>query len=123
MIVRVEVLPWLSELVNGTIAGRAVLEEELPDGASLRTLLELLRGRHDQLSSMVYDGRGRRLTGHAEVAVNGVLYDQTGGLDSPLHDGDTVSFLPGIAGGSGHSPCSGCGRFAFPGARRVECRR
>ncbi len=99
MQVRIEVLPWLSELLSGSISQKVVMQETVPDGGSLRALLGLLQERHGRFGRMVFDPERQRLTGHAEIAVNGVLYDQVGGLDAPLHEGDTVTFLPGIAGG------------------------
>lgn len=102
MQVRIEVLPWLSELAGGSSARKVTLEENLPDGGSLRSLLVRVNATHERLGRMVFDPGKGHLTGHAEIAVNGTLYDQAGGLDLLLHDGDTVSFLPGVAGGSSH---------------------
>lgn len=99
MRIRVEILPWLSELLNGNIAQKAVLEKTAPEGATLRAFLEGLQDEHERFGRMVFDRERQQLTGHAEVAVNGILYDQAGGLDAQLHEGDTVTFLPGIAGG------------------------
>jgi len=99
VIVTVEILPWLSELISGSISQKEMLEEEIPLHATLRTLLDLLVDRHSVFGRMVYDPEGRRLTGHAELAVNGTLYDAVGGLDLTLHHSDTITFLPGIAGG------------------------
>lgn len=99
MIVTVEILPWLSELISGSISRKEVLREEIHDNATLRTLLGILVDRYSGFGRMVYDPEGGRLTGHSEIAVNGMIYDLLGGLDLPLHPGDTVTFLPGIAGG------------------------
>jgi len=99
MLVRIEVLPWLSELVDGGIAGKALLEDEIPEGASLRDLLLRLHETHPRFGRLVFDPSRGQITGHAEIAVNGTLYDQAGGLNTPLREGDTVTFLPGIAGG------------------------
>ncbi|MHB0869764.1 MAG: MoaD/ThiS family protein [Chloroflexota bacterium] len=99
MLVKVEVLPWLSELLSGSISKKVVLEQAVPEGETLRALLARLRDSHSRFGRMVYDPKRGLLTGHAEIAVNGTLYDQAGGLDAPLHEGDTVTFLPGIAGG------------------------
>lgn len=99
MQVTIEVLPWLSELLSGNISRKVVWEERVLEGESLRTLLGRLLESHGRFGRMVFDPDRRQLTGHSEIAVNGTLYDQAGGLDAPLHDGDTVTFLPGIAGG------------------------
>ncbi|MCL4370871.1 MAG: MoaD/ThiS family protein [Chloroflexi bacterium] len=99
MQVKIEVLPWLSELLSGSIARKVVLEETVPEGESLRALLGRLQENHGRFGRLVFDPERQQLTGHAEIAINGALYDQAGGLDAPLQEGDTVTFLPGIAGG------------------------
>ena len=100
MLIRVEVMPWLSELLNASVARKAEMEESLEDGVTLRELLRQLCERHNGFGRMVFDRANDRLTGHAEVAVNGLLSDLAGGLDDPLHEGDIVTFIPGISGGS-----------------------
>ncbi len=100
MQVKVEVLPWLSELLSGSISQRVMLEKTLPDGESLRFLLGQLVNEHSRFGRMIFDPRRQQLTGQAEIAVNGAMYDVVGGLDASLQDGDTVTILPGIAGGA-----------------------
>lgn len=100
MIVKVEVMPWLSELVTGSISHKVVLMEEMPAGTSLRKALELVGERHPRLGKMVFDARRGQMSGHAELAINGAMFETATGMDYPLQDGDTISILPGIAGGS-----------------------
>ena len=104
MLIRVVAMPWLSELLNGSIARKAEMEETAADGESLRGLLLQLHESHARFGRMVFDSETDQLTGHAEIAINGSLYDQAGGLDTPLHDGDTVTFLPSISGGGDGVP-------------------
>ncbi len=99
MQIQIEVLPWLSELLSGSISRKVVMQETLPDGVSLRFLLGSLQERQSRFGRMVFDSDRQQLTGHAEIIVNGALCEQLGGLDTPLHEGDTVTFLPGLAGG------------------------
>lgn len=99
MRVIVEALPWLSETLGVGISNKAVLEQEVPEGTTLRGLLHRLNGNHDRFGRLVFDAERSRLTGQAEIAVNGAIYDLAGGLDAPLRDGDVVTFLPGLAGG------------------------
>ncbi len=100
MRIKVEVLPWLSEAMGGSLSEKVLLEETGMEGDSLRDLLEWLCAAHPRFGKLVFNPRTHQLTGHAEIAVNGTIYDAIGGLDTPLHEGDTVTFLPGIAGGS-----------------------
>lgn len=97
--VTVEVLPWLSELLGGTISGKVVLRPSVSEGESLRDLLDRLCQEHPRFGRRIYDPTTRRLTGQAEIALNGSIYDLAGGLDARLREGDTITFLPGIAGG------------------------
>jgi molybdopterin converting factor small subunit len=97
--VKVEVLPWMSETLGAGATEKRVLEENLPEGATLRMLLVQLHGQHERFGKLVFDSQRGRLTGHAEIALNGAIYDLVGGLDARLRDGDVVTFLPGLAGG------------------------
>lgn len=99
MRVKIEVLPWLSETVGAGVAQKRVLEEKLPEGTTLRMLLVRLHEEHSRFGRLVFDPQRDRLTGHAEIALNGAIYDLVGGLDAHLQDGDVVTFLPGLAGG------------------------
>jgi molybdopterin converting factor small subunit len=99
MQIRIEVLPWMSELLNGTISKKVVLDEALPEGESLRGLLLHIHARYERFGRMVFHAQSGELTGHAEIVVNGAVCEAIGGLDATLHDGDIVTFLPAIVGG------------------------
>ena len=99
MRITVEVLPWLSETLEGGSPRRVVLEEHVPAGTSLRQLLAELYRKHSRFGPRVFDPEKGLLTGQSELAINGTIYDLVGGLDSPLQEGDTVTFLPSLAGG------------------------
>lgn len=99
MRISVEVFPWLSETVGGTISGKVVMSEELPDGETLRDLLTRLHRKHQRFGKLVYNPEKGCLAGHAQVTINGSIYDIMGGMDARLREGDTVSFLPEMAGG------------------------
>ncbi|MEJ2186126.1 MAG: MoaD/ThiS family protein [Gemmatimonadota bacterium] len=67
------------------LAGAGELQVDVPEGATVRDLLGVLRAR-DALS---------RLPSEPAVAVN----RDYAALDAPLHDGDDVALLPPVAGG------------------------
>ncbi len=73
------------------IAGRAEERVELPDDATVGALWERLVARYPRLAG--YSGR-------MLYAVN----QEYGTLDSPLRDGDEVSFIPPVSGGGGPAP-------------------
>ncbi len=68
------------------LLGASRLELDLPDGATVRDLVEDLRGR-----GAPFDG----LPAEPAVAVNRVYSP----LSAPLQHGDEVAFIPPVAGG------------------------
>jgi molybdopterin converting factor subunit 1 len=68
------------------LTGAGELDMELPEGATVRELVSLLRAR---------DGDFGRLPPEPAVAVNASYASH----DDVLHDGDEVAFLPPVAGG------------------------
>ncbi len=68
----------------------------LPDGASVRSLLEALADsprRHEELFA------GGTLKPLVIVMKNGTSVNSLQGLDTPLAEGDTVAVFPFITGG------------------------
>jgi MoaD family protein len=67
------------------------------EGATVKDLLVDLDARHAGLADRVLeDGQLRRFV---NVYVNDEDVRFTGGLDTPLGDGDDVTILPAVAGG------------------------
>ncbi len=66
----------------------------LPDGSRLSDLVEHLSDNHGKEFREQIDS----ITG-LRILINGREYYLTGYMESPLADGDTVVFLPPIAGG------------------------
>lgn len=67
-------------------------------GSTLRELLADLDSRYEGLSDrVVEDGTLRRFV---NVYVNDEYVRFTGGLDTPVADGDSVTILPAVAGGA-----------------------
>ena len=67
------------------------------EGDTLGELLADLNARHAGLSERVVEGG--RIRRFVNVYVNDEDVRFTGGLDTPLHDGDGVTILPAVAGG------------------------
>lgn len=70
------------------ITGRTTEQIELASDATIGTLWELLIARYPRLAPY----RGRLL-----YAVN----QDYGTLDTELHDGDEIAFIPPVSGGAG----------------------
>jgi molybdopterin converting factor small subunit len=68
-------------------------------GATLAELLGDLDARHGGLRERLVDDGGLRR--FVNVYLNDEDVRFLGGLQTPVHDGDTVTVLPAVAGGGG----------------------
>jgi molybdopterin converting factor small subunit len=99
MHIQVEIFPWFSKYIDPMQHGRLLLKEELCPGASLRALLSQLAERYTGFAECIYDTQSDRLHGQVVITHNGRLLTPLTNLDLPLHDGDSVGFIPVYAGG------------------------
>jgi sulfur-carrier protein len=67
-------------------------------GATLDELFSDLDARHDGLRGRLVDDSGLRR--FVNVYLNDEDVRFIGGLSAPVHDGDTVTVLPAVAGGA-----------------------
>ena len=75
--------------------GRFEVEAELPEGATVRDLIDYIDRRvKPGFRRLVLDDEGRGLRYPVEVAVNGRRIDFLEGLETRLRDGDRVLFSP-----------------------------
>lgn len=88
--VPVTIPPALRELCAG---GRVELE-----GDDVRSLLASLAARHPQLHVKLCDERGDPRP-HINVFVNATHIRALAGLDTRLHEGDSIVILPAVSGG------------------------
>jgi molybdopterin converting factor small subunit len=95
--VSVEVVSWITRFVGGDGSGRRVLEEPLPPGATVRSVLRGVTARFPDLErALWHDGE---LGEHIEVLVNDAVLGITHELDSPLRPGDRIALLGQFMGG------------------------
>ncbi|MEE9201962.1 MAG: MoaD/ThiS family protein [Dehalococcoidia bacterium] len=97
--VRLEIWPWLSRHQETTGFGRLVLEEDVRDGETLRDFLHRMGEGHRVFREVIFDPRSQQLSRQVTVIYNERLLELAEGLDTLLHDGDRLSFLPAFAGG------------------------
>jgi molybdopterin synthase sulfur carrier subunit len=90
---RVKFLASLSELT-----GVLKTEVEVPDGVTVRKLIDILTERYVKLREELLDERGN-LKPMYNILVNGRAIEWLGGLETRLKDGDEVVFIPPAAGG------------------------
>ncbi|HEY3735173.1 MAG TPA: MoaD/ThiS family protein [Streptosporangiaceae bacterium] len=79
-------------------------------GATLDELLADLEARHGGLRGRLVDDAGLRR--FVNVYLNDEDVRFLGGLQTPVSDGDTVTVLPAVAGGSGAWAAAGRGPAA-----------
>ncbi len=73
---------------------------ELNSEASARDLLAVLADKHgEQFKKAVYDPKDAVLKAYHIIAVNGLMVNLLGGLDTKLKDGDRVAVMPVVTGG------------------------
>ena len=93
-------------------------EKSVPgDGANLAALLDDLETRHAGLKGRLITEDGA-LHRFVNVYVNDEDVRFTGSLDTALSDGDAVTILPAVAGGSPESSAGGAGSAR----RRIDAR-
>jgi molybdopterin synthase sulfur carrier subunit len=93
MKLRVKFLVSLSELT-----GVLKTEVEVPDGVTVRRLIDILTEKYVKLREELLDKRGD-LRPMYNILVNGRAIEWLSGLETQLKDGDEVVFIPPAAGG------------------------
>ncbi|KXG76016.1 hypothetical protein AN618_16880 [Fervidicola ferrireducens] len=76
-----------------TFTGTRERTISLEDSADLSHLISRLNEEYDNFEAQINSIKGLR------ILVNGREYELTGGLNTPLYEGDTVVFLPPVFGG------------------------
>ena len=98
--VPVEVLSWVNRLIGGPGTGQVTVDEAVPRGASVRTVLRAVSDRFPELGRALWDPtRPRELGDNIEVLVNNAVLGVTHDLDSEVLDGERVTLLGQYMGG------------------------
>ena len=98
--VRVEVLSAFAEALGMPSSSEEFIAEPDGDGVrSVRELLERLAAKYQYFGDMAFDRDMRELTGTVAIFHNGRALELSNGLETKLNDGDTLTFVPVIAGG------------------------
>ena len=97
--VSVEVMPWLSRYFGTGHQGRVVLEREMPDGATVKDLLEEISSQNREFRDVLFDLRTGRPGRFMTIVLNGRLLELAGGLETKLKPGDTILLMAALAGG------------------------
>jgi hypothetical protein len=98
--VHVEVLSWVNRFVGGPGTGQVTVEEAVPRGASVRTVLLAMSERFPELGRALWDPtRPRELGDNIEVLVNNAVLGVTHDLDSQVLEGEQITLLGQYMGG------------------------
>ncbi len=98
MRIKVEILPWLSDMLRPGTVGSLRFEHQMA-GATVGDLLEDLAEADPAFGRLIYDRKARELRYPARAIVNERLLEFMEGLDTLLAEGDTVSFMAAYTGG------------------------
>lgn len=94
-----QVTVWLPGVLRAEAGGTARLRTDLPDGATLEQLFAALAERYPRLDRRVRDEQGQ-VRRYVNVFLDGAECRRCGGLAAPLRDGQEISIIQSVAGGS-----------------------
>ncbi|MBS7653122.1 MAG: ubiquitin-like small modifier protein 1 [Candidatus Bathyarchaeia archaeon] len=81
------------------LAGKRFEKVALPEGSSVRDVIDLLVKRYGEgFERYIYDNE-KRLRSYLSYMLNGININSLKGFETPLRDGDILSLLPPIGGG------------------------
>ncbi len=98
-VVEIEVIPWLTDLLESRSSGRVRWREQIRAGETVRGLLLRLHESQPRLAAAVYDRDEARFAGRAHIIVNNRSLELAGGPDARLRDGDQLTLIPAYVGG------------------------
>lgn len=97
--VSLEILPWVSDVLDGQETGPLVLEETIEEGATIGDLIRKLASEHQAFGDIIFDAETDRLSGQVMIVLNDRIVEALKGMDTDIKDGDIIRLLPVIAGG------------------------
>ena len=90
---------WMAGSPGGAQSGTVMMEEEIREGESLRSLLNRLAGRLPQLAGPIFDPETQSLSSEVAMLINDHLDHFSQGLETKLKNGDRIFIFPYLAGG------------------------
>jgi len=90
---------WMAGPLGEGQSGTMMMEEEIHEGESLRSLLNRLAGRLPQLPGPIFDPETQTLSSEVAVMINDHLNHFSHGLETKLKNGDRILIFPYLAGG------------------------
>ncbi len=97
--IEVEIVPWLTDLLDQPRSGRIKWREEIDQAEPVRSFLIRMHQSYPQLAATMYSIEETRLTGRVNIILNDRALELIGGIDAPLQDGDRLILVPAYTGG------------------------
>jgi molybdopterin converting factor small subunit len=98
--VKLEILSWLSETldIEETCSG-FYLELAVKESSTVKDLLQQIATQHPRFKQLVFDTNHRRLDEKVSLFYNNSPLELGKGLETLLHEGDSLVLVPLIQGG------------------------
>ncbi len=97
--IRLEIQPWVSELLGSQAEGNLVLEENVEEGDTIGDLLKKLKNENQTFGRIMFDTETGNINGNVMIVLNGRIMEALKGLETGIKDGDIIKLLPVISGG------------------------
>lgn len=75
------------------------VEMEVPDGSTIDALIDVIHDKYGKAEGAKIFERKASISNVLVILLNGTDIRREDGLDTALHDGDVIVFMPVIAGG------------------------
>lgn len=97
--VRLEIVPWLTQLFGKDGTSRVILEGEVDGAVSLGDFLASLAGKYPAIGEAIVDLDAGTLFEHVSVLHNDTVVGSHTALEARIQPGDCLVFLPAFSGG------------------------
>ncbi len=96
---RLEIVPWLTQLFGQRGASHLILEEEVAGAMCLGDLLVSLATKYPAVGTAIVDLDAGALLDHVSVVHNDTVLSSDTALRQRVESGDSLIFLPAFSGG------------------------
>jgi len=97
--IRLEIQPWISDVLDNQAVGNLILEETIEEGATIGDLMRKLGSQNQAFGDVMFDTETDKLSGNVMIVLNDRIVEGLKGLETNIKDGDIIKLLPVIAGG------------------------
>lgn len=99
MRVRVEVWPWLCNVIYGKALDKVSLEVVVPGQSTIKEFISVFMLQHGDVAGFVIDGRHLVFKPFVNIILNDRAFELSGGYGAVLNEGDVITLLAAYTGG------------------------